>query len=165
MTEPHAEQGSFLDGLGDRGLRRAEPRTSISLAGAGCALGIVGVLVLAADTGLDDDTGEFSQVPGVLLSLIVVALGYFVLAAAREGALATAGTVAAALGVPAFMFFVTFDQDGFPPYNEEAILMVSAAVWLGSFAFGPARGRPFFLGAGLIALWFTVLELVENVFE
>ena len=165
MTEPQAQQGSFLDGLGDRGLRRAEPRASISLAGAGCALGIVGVLVLAADTGLDDETGEFSQAPGVLLSLIVVALGYFVLAAAREGSLATAGTVAAALGVPAFMFFVTFDQDGFPPYNAEAILVVSAAVWLGSYALGPAKGRPFFLGAGLIALWFTVLELVENVFD
>ena len=96
MVEPQAEPGSsLLDRLGDRSHRRAEPRTSISLAGAGCALGILGVLVLATDTGLDDTTGEFSQVPGIVLSAIVIALGYFVLSAAREGALATAGAVAA----------------------------------------------------------------------
>ena len=156
---------SFLDSLGERSRRRAEPRTSVSLAGAGCALGIVGVLVLAADAGLDDNTGEFSQLPGILLSGLVVALGYFVLSAARRGSLATAGTVAAVFGVPAFMFFVTFDEDGFPPYNTEAILIVAAVVWLGSYLVGPAKGRPFFLGSGLIALWFTVLELTENVFD
>ncbi|MFL6205032.1 MAG: hypothetical protein ACJ739_06745 [Acidimicrobiales bacterium] len=166
MTEALGGPGSsFLDRLGDRADRRAEPRTSISLAGAGCALGILGVLILAGDTGLDDETGDFSQVPGILLSAVVIALGYFVLSAVREGPLATAGTVAAALGIPAFVFFVTFDQDSLPPYDTEAILIVSAAVWLGSFVLGPAKGRPFFLGAGLIAVWFTVLELVENVFE
>ena len=79
--------------------------------------------------------------------------------------MATAGAVAAALGVPAFMFFVTFDENGFPPYNTEGILIVSTAVWLGSYVIGPGKGRPFFLGSGLIALWFTVLELTENVFE
>jgi hypothetical protein len=125
----------------------------------------LGVLILAGDTGLDDQTGEFSQIPGVLLSALVIALGYFVLAAARTGSIATAGTVAAVVGIPAFMFFVTFDDSDLPPYNTEAILIVSAAVWLGSYLVGPAKGRPFFLGAGLIALWFTVLELVENVFE
>lgn len=137
----------------------------MSLAGAGCVLGIVGVLVLAGDTGLDDETGDFSQVPGIILSALVVALGYFVLATARRGAMATAGTVAAALGVPALMFFVTFDENGFPPYETEAILLVATVVWLGSYVAGPGKGRPFFLGAGLISLWFTVLELTENLFE
>ena len=137
----------------------------MSLAGAGCALGIVGVLVLAGDTGLDDDTGEFNQLPGVLLSALVVALGYFVLSAVRRGPLATAGTVAASLGVPAFLFFVTFDEGGLPPYDTEAILIVSTAAWLGTYLFGPARGRPFVLGAGLIGLWFTVLEITEDVFD
>jgi hypothetical protein len=137
----------------------------VSLAGAGCALGIVGVLVLAADTGLDDDTGEFSRTPGILLSALVVAAGFFVLSAMRRGPFATAGTVAAVLGVPAFMFFVTFDENSLPPYNTEAILLVSAAVWLGSYVIGPGKSRPFFLGSGLIALWFSVLELTENVFD
>ncbi len=156
---------SFLDSLGDRGRRRAEPRTSVSLAAAGCALAFVGVLVLAGDTGLDDETGDFSRVPGLLLSALVVALGYFVLSATRTGALATAGTVGASLGVPAFLFFLTFDEESFPPYNTEAILLVTTVVWLGSYLVGPARGRPWFLGSGLIGLWFTVLELTENLFE
>ena len=137
----------------------------MSLAGAGCALGIVGVLVLAGDTGIDEETGDFSQLPGLLLSALVVAIGYFVLSAVRRGPLATAGTVAAALGVPAFMFFVTFDENGFPPYNTEAILIVSTVVWLVTYSVGPAKGRPFFLGSGLIGLWFTVLEITENVFD
>ena len=166
MTDAHIDAGdSFLDSLGDRGRRRAEPRTSISLAGAGCALAIVGVLALAGDTGVDEDSGDFTRVPGVLLSALVIVIGYFVLSAVRRGPVATAGAVAAALGVPAFMFFVTFDENGLPPYNTEAILIVATAVWLGTYLFGPGRGRPFFLGSGLIALWFTVLELTENVFE
>ena len=45
------------------------------------------------------------------------------------------------------------------------ILIVATAVWLGTYLIGPGKGRPFFLGSGLIALWFTVLELTENVFE
>src|SRR5262245_1700450 len=113
MTDALGAGGpSFLDSFGDRGRRRPEPRTSVSLAGAGCALGIVGVLALAADTGLDDGSGDFTKVPGILLSALVIAIGYFVLATVRRGPVATAGAVAAALGVPAFTFFVTLDQHG-----------------------------------------------------
>src|SRR6187200_316912 len=98
MTDALGDAGpSFLDSLGERGRRRAEPRMSISLAGSGCVLGIIGVLVLAADTGIDDDTGDFSRLPGLLLSALVVAAGYFVLASVRRGPIAAAGTVAAAL--------------------------------------------------------------------
>lgn len=166
MTEPLGSSNpSFLDSIGERGRRRAEPRTSVSLAAAGCGLALLGVLVLSVDTGLDESTGDFSRIPGLLLSALVVALGYFVLSATRTGALATAGTVGASLGVPAVMFFLTFDQEGFPPYNTEAILFVSTAVWLGSYLVGPAQGRPWFLGSGLIGLWFSVLEITEDLFE
>jgi len=165
MTEPLAEpqSSSFLDSLGERGRRRAEPRTSIALAGAGCALGILGVLIVAGDTGLGDD-GDFNKFPGLVLSALVVAAGYFVLAQAKRGAVATGGTVAAALGVPPFMLFLTFSEDKFPPYSTEGILIVSTLVWLASYAIGPGRGRPFFLGAGLIGLWLTVLQVIEKVF-
>ncbi|MEO6317492.1 MAG: hypothetical protein ABIP36_01795, partial [Acidimicrobiales bacterium] len=165
MTEPLAgpRSTSFLDSLGERGLRRSEPRTSIALAGAGCALGILGVLIVAGDTGAGDD-GDFNRFPGLVLSALVVAAGYFVLAQARRGAVATGGTVAAALGTPPCMFFLTFGADKFPPYSTEGILIVSTIVWLASYAVGPGRGRPLFLGAGLIGLWLTALELTENVF-
>lgn len=168
MTDPLGPPDSsstFMDSLGARAVRRAEPRTSIAIAGAGCALGVLGVLVIAGDTGLDDGSGDFNKVPGILLSGLVVAAGFFVLASAQRGAVATAGTVAAALGVPPFMFFLTFDQDSLPPYSTEGILIVSTGVWLASYLVGPGRGRPFFLGAGLVGLWLTVLQVTENVFD
>ncbi len=166
MTEPVADPGptSFLDSLGPRARRRAEPRTSIAIAGAGCVLGVVGVLTIAGDTGFDDSSGELNKAPGIVLCALVIAAGYFVLASIRQGPLATGGSVAAALGVPPLMFFLTFDENSFPPYSTEGILIVSTIAWLGSYVVGPGRGRPFFLGAGLIGLWFTILQLTEKVF-
>jgi hypothetical protein len=166
MTEPTADPPAttFLDSLGPRGRRRAEPRVSIAIAGAGCALAVLGVLIISGDTGAGDD-GDFNKYPGAVLSALVVAGGFAVLTRVRGGAIATAGAVAAAIGVPPLMFFITFDQDGFPPYSTDGILVVATAAWLVSYAIGPARGRPFFLGAGLIGLWLTVLQLVEDVFD
>lgn len=165
MTEPLADvpATSFLDSLGSRGTRRAEPRASIAIAGAGCALAVLGVLIVAGDTGATD--GDFNRVPGIVLSALVVAAGFVTLGAVRQGAMATAGASAAALGVPPLVFFVTFDQDGFPPYSTNGILIVSTVAWLGTYAVGPGRGRPLFLGAGLIGFWFTVLQVTENLFE
>lgn len=165
MTEPLGvvPATSFLDSLGDRGRRRAEPRASIAIAGAGCALAVLGALVVAGDTGASD--GDFNRVPGIVLSALIVAAGFFTLSAVRQGAMATAGAAAAALGVPPLMFFLTFNQDGFPPYSTDGILIVSTVAWLGAYAVGPGRGRPLFLGAGLIGFWFTVLQVTEKVFE
>ena len=165
MTEPTTDgpTTTFLDSLGARGLRRAEPRASIAVAGAGCALAILGVLIVAGDTGSSGD--DFNKAPGILLSALVVAAGFLTLNMVRVGALATAGTVAAALGVPPLMFFLTFDEGGFPPYSTDGILVVSTLIWLGAYVIGPSRGRPFFLGAGLIGAWLTVLQLTEDVFD
>jgi len=165
MTEPLGDvpASSFLDSLGSRGRRRAEPRASIALAGAGCALAILGVLIVAGDTGASDD--DFNKVPGILLSALVVGAGFFTLQTARRGVMATAGAVAAALGVPPLMFFLTFDENGLPPYSTEGILIVSTLVWLAAYAVGPGRGRPFFLGAGLIGVWLSLLQLTEKLFD
>lgn len=166
MNEPAVDPGptSFLDSLGERGRQRAEPRTSIALAGAGCALGVLGVLVVAGDTGVSNND-DFNRLPGLLLSALVVALGFFVLSQARRGALATAGAVAAALGVPAVMFFLTFDANNLPPYSTEGILIVSTGIWLATYAASPGRGRPFFLGAGLLGVWATILQITEKLFD
>lgn len=165
MTEPLGDVPAtpFVDSLGARGRRRAEPRTSIAVAGAGCALAVLGVLMIAGDSGMTD--GDFNQVPGIVLSALVVAAGFFTLASVRQGAIATAGAVAAALGVPPLMFFITFDEGGLPPYSTDGILIVSTIAWLGAYAIGPARSRTIFLGAGLISLWLTALQLTENLFE
>jgi hypothetical protein len=165
MTEPMevVPTASFLDSLGARGSRRAEPRASIAIAGAGCTLAVLGALVIAGDTGASD--GDFNRVPGVVLSALVVAAGFVTLAAVRQGPLATAGVAAAALGVPPLVFFLTFDQGGLPPYSTNGILIVSTMTWLGAYAVGPGRARPFFLGAGLLGFWLTILQLTEHVFE
>lgn len=147
-----------------RTLRRAEPRATIALAGAGCALAVVGALTVAGDNaGFDDDA--LNRWPGLVLSALLVAAGIGVLTKVRSGPLATAGTVAFALGVPPLMFFLTLDGSSLPPYSTEGILVVSTVAWLGAWAVGPARGRPFLLGAGLVGLWATVLQLVEGVFS
>lgn len=162
-AEGPVDKPGLVEGLGERTLRRAEPRTSIAVAGAGCALAVLGVLIISGDTGSGDS--GFNRWPGVIFSAAVVAAGYFVLARFQRGALATGGSVAAALGVPPLMFFLTLDVDGFPPYSTEGILFVSTAAWLISYFFGPGRGRPFFLGAGLVALWLSLLQMVEDVFD
>ena len=94
-----------------------------------------------------------------------MAAGFFVLAGAERGPLATAGSVAAALGVPPLLFFLTVDTNELPPYSTEAILFVSTIAWLVTYAVGPGRGRPLFLGAGLIGLWASLLQLTEEVFD
>lgn len=136
---------------------------SIALAGAGCALAILGVLIVSGDTGASDD--DFNRAPGIILCALVIAGGYAALAGVKRGAVATAGTVAAALGVPPLLFFMTVDEHSIPPYSTEAILVVSTIAWLVSYAAGPGRGRLFFLGAGLFGVWASVLQLTEELFD
>ena len=78
---------------------------------------------------------------------------------------ATAGVTAIALAVPPFFYFLTFDADGTPPWSAEAILALSALVWLVSYAMGPARGRPLLLGAGLVAVVLLAFQFMEEPFS
>lgn len=164
MADPSADPTpAFIDSLGARARRRAEPRTSIVLAGAGCALAVLGVLIVAGDTGSGGD--DFNRFPGILLSALVIAAGVFALNQADRGAIATGGAVAAALGVPPLLFFLTVEAGNIPPYSTEAILFVSTIAWLVLYAVGPGRGRPVFLGLGLLGLWFSALQMIEKVFD
>lgn len=138
----------------------------MALAAAGCALAVLGAVIIGGDGLGGGGDGDGSRIPGLLLCAGVVVAGYVLLA--REGAggpLATAGTVAAVLGVPPLLFFLSFDADGFPPYSTDMILMGSTIVWALSWAAGPARSRPFFLGAAAFGLWASILQATEGLFD
>jgi hypothetical protein len=156
--------GGFLAGLGPRAQRRAEPRLAIAVAGAGCALAVLGALIISVDS-LDGNGEGFNRWPGVLLSLALVVAGLVALTRAPDAPIGTAGVVAAALGVPSFMVFVTLSDTDLPPYDTTAVLVLSTVAWLAAWAVGPGRGHPFFLGAGLLGAWWSVLELVEGLFS
>ena len=167
-AQPPAAPVPFLDRLGERALRRAEPRFGVALAGAGCALAVLGVVIIGLDSafeGFADDGDGGGRVPGIVLSALAVGLGYLLLLRAPIGPLSTAGVAAAALGVPPLVFFLTFEDDSFPPYSAEAILLLSAAVWLITWLVGPGRGHGFFLGLALGAVWLLALEVTEDVFD
>jgi hypothetical protein len=147
-----------------RALRRPQPRAGIALAAGGCALIVLGTLLVGGDSlgGDNGDTG--SQVPGALLSLAVVVGGLVVLAKLREGPVATAGSVAAAFGVPPLLFFLSFDESSLPPYSTELILYGSTVVWLVLWLIGPAQARSVFLGGAALGFWASALQATEGLF-
>jgi hypothetical protein len=160
------EGEGFLARLGAWAGRRAEPRLWISLAGAGCALAVAGVVIISGDAQVGEEGfSDGSRLPGIILCLAVAAGGYALLHWFAETPAATAGVTAIALAVPPFFYFLTFDADGTPPWSAEGILALSALVWLVSYVLGPARGRPLLLGAGLVALVLLAFQFMEEPFS
>ena len=153
---------SGLDRLGPRVDRRPEPRLGTALAGAGIALVVLGALTIGGDNV--GGTGEDgTQVPGILLSLAIVAGGYALSVRHRSGALGAAAVAASVLALPALIGFATFDRDQVPQLPFDTILVVCTVVWLLSYVFSPARGHNLYLGAGLLALWLWLLEVTEGL--
>jgi hypothetical protein len=156
----------FLARLGAWAGRRAEPRLWISLAGAGCALAVAGVVIISGDAHVGEEGfSDGSRVPGIILCLVVAAAGYVMLHRFPESPAATAGVTAIALAVPPFFYFLTFDGDGVPPWSAEGILALSALVWLVSYVVGPARGRPLLLATGLVAVVLLAFQLTDETFS
>ena len=160
------EHMGFLGRLGAWATRRAEPRLWISLAGAGCALAVVGVVIISGDAQVGEDGfSDGTRLPGIIMCLVVAVAGYVLLHWFAESPAATAGVTAIALAVPPFFYFLTFDADSAPPWSAEGILALSALVWLVSYLVGPAQGRPLLVGAGLVAAVLLAFQLVEEPFS
>lgn len=155
------------DRLGPRTRRRADPRFGVALAAAGVVLAIVGVVVWSAGYFADGfhlhfdessagptTSGTGRRFLGAGLSFLVVLTGYALLVMRRRGPLASAGAIAAALGVPLTLLFLTLDPTGGSgPFNIDAVLLISVLVWLVTYVFVPvAQGRPFFLGLAALYL-------------
>lgn len=153
--------------LGARLLRRPEPRFTVALAGAGAALVLLGAAVWAGgyyfagvESSFFGDTPETSgggsrRFLGVVLFLGLTVAGYATAIARRRGAMATAGAVGAALGVPLTLGFLTLDAGdlfrGQLPISIDAVFLVSIAAWLiDYFALPGLRGRSFLLAAAAI---------------
>jgi hypothetical protein len=111
--------GARMRHLGDRVWRRAEPRFGITLAGVGVLMVIVGVIVWATDRALEGvrESGDSDNSLGIILTMLVIAAGYFLLIRFKTGPLATAGVAAAVLAVPVLLAYATLD-----PTEDETIV-------------------------------------------
>jgi len=161
--------------LGARAWRRPEARFGPALAGAGAALAVLGIYIwsigyLVKGFGFDFYAGDggFYATPhvhgtgrrflGFGLFLAFTAVGYLTVVVRRRGPLATAGTVATVLGVPALLMFLFLDikgalQNGDFPINVDAVFLISIVVYLVSYLVVPgARGRAVYLAAAAVAL-------------
>jgi len=140
------------------------PRLGVVVAGAGALIAVSGAQGLGGDNLVNDD-GDVQRLPGLALSLLVIAGGLVLLARARTAPLRTAGAIATALGIPTLLFFLTFDVEDFPPFSVDAVLLVSVIAWLALYAVGPAMGRLLFLVLALFGAWVFVMDQVEPVFS
>lgn len=151
--------------LGERLVRRPEPRYTVALAGLGTALALLGVLLWGADyfrKGVSADPSTSRNLLGAALAAAVTIVGYLIVVRARRGPLATAGVVASGLGLPLTIGFLTLDVTSHPmPVNVDAIFWVSLIGWLLSYLFVPgARGHTFLLF--LVAAGFYDYVLIKN---
>jgi hypothetical protein len=155
--------------LGARLVRRPEPRFGVSLAAAGAALAVAGVLIwsigylgsglhISFDESSGPNTsGDSHRFLGAGFALVLVVVGYALVVRYRTGPLATAGVVASIAGVPLMILFVSFDLGdlfaGGWPFSIDAVYLVSILAWLISyFAIPGARGRSIYLGLAATGL-------------
>jgi hypothetical protein len=112
--------------------RRPEPRFTTALAGVGIAMALFG----STDRNL----------LGAGLAAVLVVVGYLLAFTRRGGPLATAGVVAAGVGVPLAITFLTLDVQNSSGINYDAVFWVSVIVWGVSYAVVPGmRGHTFFV--------------------
>ncbi|MDQ2647979.1 MAG: hypothetical protein M3Z03_00330 [Actinomycetota bacterium] len=159
-ASPKRSVATLLESLGVRARRRGEPRTTIAVAGAGCAIAVVGILLISVDSGFG--TGGFNRWPGLVLSALVVFGGLLAMRTVPRGPVATAGCVAVLLGIPTVVVFLTLSTNRFPPFSATSVLFLTTASWLAAYLVGPARGRTVLLGAALVGAWLTLIQVTEG---
>jgi hypothetical protein len=156
--------GGFVSAIGARAERRAEPRMWVAIAAVGCALAVLGLFLISGEAQAGDGDGDGSNVPGIVLSLLVVLAGYALMQLLRDAPAASAGVTAVILGLPGLALFLTIEVDDVPPFSIELFLGLPALVWAISYLVGPGRGRPVLLGFALVFAWLFVLQVVEDPF-
>lgn len=159
--QPYAGAGPQYrsdDAFSRRLIRRPEPRFTVAVAGAGTALALFGVFLWAGTYygqglvgSVDGNTNRNLLGAGLFALLAVV--GYVLAIGQRRGSLATAGVLAAGVGVPLTIAFLTLDATSSSAVNFDAVFWVSVVIWVVSYAVVPGvRGHTFFvflIAAGL----------------
>ena len=154
-------EAGVVDRLGAWARRRTEPRLWVTLAGAGCLLAVIGIVIISTDAKVGDEGNvDGSNVPGIVLCLLVVLAGYVLVHRFGEAPAGAAGVAAVVLALPALIVFLTLDVEAREPFSIEAVLAVPAVVWVVSYLVGPGKGRPLLLGAGLVFAWLFALQVV-----
>jgi hypothetical protein len=151
----------WFERVGARAMRRPAPRFGIGLAGAGAALGVLGVVAIGGDHVATSNGGDTSRLPGLLLTLAVFVLGLLLAAQFRTGPLAAAGVAASAIATVPFWVFATYSPGDTPPFAT--ILGLSSITFAVAYVVGPARGRTVYFGALLIGAWAWCIEATEHV--
>jgi hypothetical protein len=154
------------DRIGERLVRRPEPRFTVGLAGAGVGMMLFGILLWAGNYwahGLSNGLSTNRNLLGAGLAALVVVVGYLLVVRVQRGPLGTAGVVAIGIGWPLALGFLTLDLTNRPlPLNFDAIFWVSVIAWLGTYLWVPgARGHTFFLF--LAAQGFFAYVLIKNI--
>jgi hypothetical protein len=159
-------EAGVVDRLGAWARRRTEPRLWVTLAGAGCWLAVIGIVTISTDAKVGDEGNvDGSNVPGIVLCLLVVLAGYVLVHRFGEAPAGAAGVAAVVLALPPLIVFLTLDVEAREPFSIEAVLAVPAVVWVVSYLVGPGKGRPLLLGAGLVFAWLFALQVVEDPFN
>lgn len=150
--KPLAE-GDEVEASSQRLSTRPDPQAAVAVAAGAAALVFLGVLAVGADS-LGD-----SRVSGTVLCALLLAAGVTALARGGQGALGSAGSVAALTAVPALVVFASLDLDSDELLSAVVVLAVSTAAWAGTWFWSK---RTVFAGAAVFAGWILVLELVEE---
>jgi hypothetical protein len=132
--------------LGWRAERRPAPGFAHVL---GAVAGAFAVIAMVAFVVAADD--ESPQVPGIVLSLVLIAAA-LVLGAWGSGPLRSAGTTALVLTIPLLWLFALFGDGNGGRSDVRGVLLLSLATYAALYLFGWTKGRGIFLGAALVAL-------------
>jgi hypothetical protein len=94
--------------------------------------------------GLFDDPDTSRNLLGAIVSAVLVVIGVGLAVTQRRGPLATAGVVAAGIGVPLAILFLTLDAQSSNGFNYDAVFWVSFIIWGVCYAIVPGmRGHTF----------------------
>lgn len=153
-------------GVKFQGGPRPWPRLPSILAAVGGLLALGSLAIF-----LSELPERHPRYPGLLVSLLFVAIGVAALLLLRNRPAATAGVVVSAVALVPLLIFAFIDPKRPEPAFSSLqkgkttvtlILLLAGLAWVAAYLFGPGRGAAFYLGAALLALWGVLLVQIAT---